>query len=72
MESLQDAFDAGQLRLFSDLASLADPATFCAQLAGLKRIEWVVYAKAPFGGPEQVLAYWAATPIASLLPTAAS
>lgn len=29
----------GQLRFFSDLASLADPATFCAQLAGLKRIE---------------------------------
>ncbi|UVK49734.1 IS91 family transposase (plasmid) [Mesorhizobium sp. AR02] len=57
LEHLQDAFDAGQLRFFSDLASLADPATFCAQLAGLKRIEWVVYAKPPFGGPEQVLAY---------------
>jgi hypothetical protein len=57
LERLQDAFDAGQLRFFSDLASLADPANFCAQLSGLKRIEWVVYAKAPFGGPEQVLAY---------------
>lgn len=57
LERLQDAFDAGQLRFFSDLASLADPATFCTQLAGLKRIEWVVFAKPPFGGPEQVLAY---------------
>lgn len=28
LERLQDAFDAGQLRFFSDLASLADPATF--------------------------------------------
>ncbi|TIV75968.1 MAG: hypothetical protein E5V78_31280 [Mesorhizobium sp.] len=45
LERLQDAFDAGQLRFFSDLASLADPATFCAQLAGLKRIEWVVVAQ---------------------------
>jgi hypothetical protein len=57
LEHLRDAFEAGQLRFFSDLASLADPASFRAHLAGLKRIEWVVYAKPPFGGPEQVLAY---------------
>jgi len=57
LERLQSAFDAGQLRFFSDLADLADADVFTARLAELKRIEWVVYAKPPFGGPEQVLAY---------------
>ena len=57
LEGLQNAFEAGQLRFFSDLAGLADPTTFSAHLAKLKRIEWVVFAKPPFGGPEQVLAY---------------
>jgi hypothetical protein len=57
LERLQDAFEAGQLRFFSDLAGLADADVFSAHLAKLKRIEWVVFAKPPFGGPEQVLAY---------------
>ncbi len=30
---------------------------FAAYLAPLRKIEWVVYAKRPFGGPEAVLAY---------------
>src|SRR5207342_1796108 len=57
LEGLQNAFEAGQLRFFSDLAGLADPTTFSTHMAKLKRIEWVVFAKPPFGGPEQVLAY---------------
>ena len=57
LEHLQDAFETGKLRFFGKLAGLADPITFSAHLAGLRRIEWVVYAKPPFGGPEQVLAY---------------
>jgi hypothetical protein len=57
LEHLQGAFEAGQLRFFSDLAGLADAGVFTAHLAELKRIEWVVFAKPPFGGPEQVLAY---------------
>jgi hypothetical protein len=36
---------------------LADPAAFAAHLQTLRRTEWVVYAKRPFGGPGQVLAY---------------
>ncbi len=32
-------------------------AAFADQLAPLRRADWVVYAKRPFGGPEQVLAY---------------
>ena len=57
LERLRDAFEVGGLRFFNDLVGLADPAAFYARLAGLRRIEWVVYAKPPFGGPEQVLAY---------------
>ncbi|PZR71630.1 MAG: IS91 family transposase [Candidatus Dormiibacter spiritus] len=57
LDRLRDAFEAGQLRFFNDLAGVADPAAFHARLAELRRIEWVVYAKPPFGGPERVLAY---------------
>ena len=54
---LQAAFDAGQLRFFGDLASLAAPPIFAARLRPLRTIRWVVYANRPFGGPEQVLDY---------------
>jgi len=57
LEQLQAAFDAGALGFFGTLAGLANPAAFSRQLAALRRIDWVVYAKRPFGGPEQVLAY---------------
>ena len=48
---------AGKLRFFGDLAKLADPDVFAAHLAPLRKTNWVVYAKEPFGGPEVVLAY---------------
>jgi hypothetical protein len=57
LQNLQNAFDAGELRFFGNLAGLAEPTAFATELGQLKRIEWVVYAKPPFGGPEQVLAY---------------
>jgi hypothetical protein len=57
LERLQRAFDAGALSFFGDLANLADPATFDKHLAKMRNIDWVVYAKKPFGGPAQVLAY---------------
>jgi hypothetical protein len=56
---LQAAFDAGQLRFFGALASLAGRAAFAGCLRPLRAIPWVVYAKRPFGGPEQVLDYLA-------------
>jgi len=56
---LQTAFDAGQLRFFGALASLAARGLFAASLRPLRAIPWVVYAKKPFGGPEQVLDYLA-------------
>lgn len=57
LQELQAAFAAGQLDFFGDLVHLADPAAFAERLAQLRRTDWVVYAKPPFGGPEQVLAY---------------
>ena len=57
LRDLQNAFDAGKLRFFSNLATLAEPQVFARHLGKLRRLDWVVYAKSPFGGPEQALAY---------------
>jgi hypothetical protein len=54
---LADAHDAGQLTFFNAHAGLADKTTFKRFLAPLRRIKWVVYCKAPFAGPKQVLRY---------------
>jgi hypothetical protein len=59
LEKLLTAHKAGRLAFFGDQAPLADARAFAAYLAPLRKIEWVVYAKRPFGGPEAVLAYLA-------------
>ena len=59
LEGLVAAFDAGELQFFSDLVALKDREAFKAYLAPLRTREWVVYAKRPFAGPKQVLAYLA-------------
>jgi hypothetical protein len=51
------AHKAGRLQFFDSHAALADARAFAAHLSPLRRCEWVVYAKRPFGGPEAVLAY---------------
>ncbi len=56
---MQAAFEAEDLGFFGDLAYLADPPAFAAYLAAVRRLDWIVYAKKPFGGPAQVLAYLA-------------
>lgn len=57
LEGLAKLHQTGKLQFFDDLAKLADPDTFAADLAPLRKTNWVVYAKPPFGGPEAVLAY---------------
>jgi hypothetical protein len=57
LDALRAVFEAGRLGFFGDLAALADPDAFACRLRELRRVEWVVYAKPPFGGPAQVLAY---------------
>jgi len=57
LEKLVAAHQAGRLSFFGDHIHLADAQSFAAYLAPLRKAEWVVYAKRPFGGPEAVLAY---------------
>ena len=54
---LSEAHAQGRLQFFNRLAGLADKRAFKRVLGPLRRIEWVVYCKDPFGGPEQVLRY---------------
>jgi hypothetical protein len=56
---LRTAFDRGRLAFHGDLGPLADTGEFQRRLAASARTEWVVYAKPPFGGPEQALKYLA-------------
>ena len=57
LEELSAAHGRRQLQFFGEFAHLADAAAFATWLAPLRQIEWVVYAKRPFAGPEAVLAY---------------
>ena len=57
LEWLEKAFADGQLKFFSSLQQLQDRRAFLRYLAPLRKNEWVVYAKKPFAGPQQVLDY---------------
>ena len=57
LQKLMAAHDVGRLRFFGDHVPLAESDAFAKYLAPLRKAEWVVYAKRPFGGPDQVLAY---------------
>jgi hypothetical protein len=57
LEKLTAAHKARRLQFFADHAPLVDAQAFAAYLAPLREIDWVVYAKEPFAGPQAVLAY---------------
>jgi hypothetical protein len=57
LQYLQTAFDAGKLQFFTALANLGNRRDLVRYLDPLRKAEWVVYAKAPFSGPQQVLDY---------------
>ena len=57
LQTLLKAHAKGELHFFGDLSPLADPIAFARYLAPLQQKKWVVYAKAPFGGPQHVLEY---------------
>ena len=57
LEGLTQAHRQGQLQFFGDNAGLADPTAFAMWLAPLRQVDWVVYAKRPFAGPDAVLRY---------------
>jgi hypothetical protein len=57
LKMLIEAHDANRLKFFANHAHLADRKAFTAFLVPLRHVEWVVYAKQPFAGPEPVLRY---------------
>jgi len=59
LAGLRQAQHANQLIFPKALAHLADGDAWAHWLAPLQAKDWVVYAKPPFGGPEQVLKYLA-------------
>jgi hypothetical protein len=57
LAGLRKAYDRGKLDLGGDCDSLTEPVAFNSLLTKLYRKKWVVYAKQPFGGPEQIFEY---------------
>lgn len=57
LAGLQAHFNAGELEFHGGLAPLTKPSAFAALARKAAAPEWVVYAKRPFAGPKQVLAY---------------
>jgi hypothetical protein len=57
LDYLQQAYQRGELRFAGATAPLIDTGAFRLFIARLKTHDWVVYAKPPFAGAEQVLAY---------------
>ncbi len=57
LERLVEAYQAGNLKFFGQHQVLANARAFLDWIKPLRKIEWVVYAKRPFAGPEAVLAY---------------
>jgi hypothetical protein len=57
LQALTAAHAAGRLAFFGQHAALASVRAFATYLTPLRRTEWVVYAKRPFGGPQAVLTY---------------
>jgi uncharacterized protein (DUF983 family) len=57
LTGLQHAFDDGQLSFGGGTAALAERRAFIGFLGQLRAVNWIVYAKRPFAGPEQVLEY---------------
>ena len=56
-DGLQRLFEEGKLDFHGQLAGLAQVRAFQRLKREVLRSEWVVYAKRPFAGPEQVLRY---------------
>ncbi len=57
LAALDKARSDGQLRFGGTTAELAEDAAWACLRDGLYRKDWVVYAKPPFGGPQQVYSY---------------
>ena len=59
LDHLEDAYQQGKLLFFADTQGLEDEHQFNAWMNKHRKIEWIVYAKRPFAGPDVVLRYLA-------------
>ena len=57
LEQLNAAHHDGRLRFFGPQLRLDNAQAFAEFLRPMRKLDWVVYAKAPFQGPDAVLAY---------------
>jgi hypothetical protein len=57
LEALEDAFYQKRLQFPGSVEPLRDAGLFHNYLYAMEKRDWVVYAKPPFGGPQQVLKY---------------
>jgi len=57
LEQLTQAYRDGRLHFYGDHAGLEETRAFDRYLQPTRQIDWVVYAKRPFAGPESVLRY---------------
>jgi hypothetical protein len=57
LEQLLAAYNADQLQFYGRHQALTDASAFARFIQPVRNIDWVVYAKRPFAGPEAVLAY---------------
>ena len=57
LERVRAAFNAGLLNFFGELGQACQASRLRCPSPALRSMEWVVYAKRPFGGPKQVLRY---------------
>jgi hypothetical protein len=57
LAELERAAERGEIAWVGQIEELADPEAFGRLVRELRATKWVVYAKRPFGGPEQVLKY---------------
>jgi hypothetical protein len=57
LDRLTQAYQSGDLKFFGEHRLLTNATAFDDWIKPLRKIEWVVYAKRPFAGPEAVLAY---------------
>ena len=59
LEQLTAVYQDNHLQFFGQYAALTDPEAFTEFIHPLTKLDWVVYAKRPFHGPEAVLHYLA-------------
>jgi hypothetical protein len=57
LEKLLRAYEKNQLQFFNQFEHLNEKHRYQRWLSQFRKTDWVVYAKRPFHGPEQVLTY---------------